>query len=602
MIRTTALLAALALALGACSDTSLPDSPDPTSLVSWTVEADAVGDALRVVPATALVGGRVYGVVVTSTVTDRAGRGLGPSAAFARRAGLPGSEPGKPVALWDDDPEAAGNPYPEERLVRPDGTIRVPDRYALRGVATTAKLDAARVALRRGADRLETLSGFSTTAPIRIATSSPIDLDTVTADSLFLFAREDGSTDLDGLLRHADGLGIDRRNVAIAFSFPTQPIEDDLVSVQAVLRARAAGRSDPVDLIDPDAADDLPIGVFTADDPEFRDFFAGAPSVGTVVAGFVASPDFRDDDGTWNPSWIAGEEPAPESDLDFLLTLPSTGSPPYPVVLLQHGFGGDNGIVLDLGPGLAERGLASIGINAVSHGTRGNPLDLLRARPFRARDIFRQTIADQMAVLRAVESGIDVDGDGDADLDARRMGYLGISLGGILGATLVAVEENLPVAVLNVAGGRVAFLGQAPGLRDLVGGELASEVGLDPADPDFETYLQRTLETGQHAMDPVDGLNFARRWFLEPLREGAAHRVLLQEGIGDDLVENQSTEALAEAGGLVANTPTSDPDGVSGLWRFEPPGGHGILARDDVRAQAFRFLASDGTEILDPSN
>jgi hypothetical protein len=67
------------------------------------------------------------------------------------------------------------------------------------------------------------------------------------------------------------------------------------------------------------------------------------------------------------------------------------------------------------------------------------------------------------------------------------------------------------------------------------------------------------------------------------------------------LVDNESTEALALAGGLVANTPMSDAAGVSGLWRFDPPGGHGILARPDVLAQALRFLISDGTEIIDPS-
>jgi hypothetical protein len=102
-------------------------------------------------------------------------------------------------------------------------------------------------------------------------------------------------------------------------------------------------------------------------------------------------------------------------------------------------------------------------------------------------------------------------------------------------------------------------------------------------------------------MDSVDGLNYARRWFLDPFPGSAPHRVLLQEGIGDQLVDNESTEALAAAGGLVANTPVSDPAGVSGLWRFDPPGGHGILARPDVREQALRFLASGGTEIIDPA-
>ncbi len=600
--RVTLLLCVLGTAttLVACSDADL-GTPDLRSRLSFEVEADPTGTAIRIFPATALRGGSVYGVLATRGITDATGRALQRDCAFATRAGLARPRGIGPVALYQSDPEAVGNPYPDERLVREDGTIRVPDRYVLRGIRDVPKLEAAREALRRGAARLETLRGFSTTAPLRIALSSRVDLATVTSESLLLVERTDGSLDVEGLLRIGESLGVARDDVALAFSFPTQPVEDDLTSVQATLRERATRLSSPVSFRDPDPTDALALGVFSAADPEYSDFLTQHPRIRFVAAGLLASPDFRDDEGIWAPAWISGDAVAPEAELDFLLTLPASGEPPYPVVLLQHGFGGDNGIVLELGPALAELGIASIGINAVSHGTRGNPLDLLRARPFRARDIFRQSIADQMAVLRAVEVGIDVDGDGSADLDPSRMGYLGISLGGMLGATLVAVEEILPVAVLNVAGGRVAFLGQSIGLRDLVSGELAAEVGLGVDDPDFEIYLQRTLETGQHAMDPVDGLNFARRWFLDPFSETAVHRVLLQEGIGDELVDNESTEALAAAGGLVANTPRSDPNGVSGLWRFDPPGGHGILAREDVRRQAFRFLESDGTEIIDPS-
>lgn len=588
------------IALVACADADLA-TPDLRPRLSFSVEEDPTGPAIRVFPATALRGGSVYGVLATTGITDPAGRALQRDSAFAARTGLPRPRGIGPVALYQSDPESAGNPYPDERLVRDDGTIRVPDRYVLRGVRDVPKLGAAREALRRGADRLETLRGFSTTAPLRIALSSDVALATVTSESLLLIERTDGSLDVEGLLRIGEALGVPRDDVALAFSFPTQPIEDDLTAVQSTLRERATRLSSPVSFRDPDPTDALVLGVFSAADPEYSDFLAEHPQVRIVAAGLVSSPDFRDEEGIWNPAWLSGDAAAPEEELDFLLTLPVSGEPPYPVVLLQHGFGGDNEIVLELGPPLAELGIASIGIHAVSHGTRGSPLDLLRARPFRARDIFRQSIADQMAVLRAIEVGIDVDGDGSADLDPSRMGYLGISLGGMLGATLVAVEEILPVAVLNVAGGRVAFLGQSIGLRDLVSGELAAEVGLEVDDPEFQTYLQRTLETGQHAMDPVDGLNFARRWFLDPFSEAAVHRVLLQEGIGDELVDNESTEALAEAGGLLANTATSNPNGVSGLWRFEPPGGHGILAREDVRRQAFRFLESDGTEIIDPS-
>ena len=58
---------------------------------------------------------------------------------------------------------------------------------------------------------------------------------------------------------------------------------------------------------------------------------------------------------------------------------------------------------------------------------------------------------------------------------------------------------------------------------------------------------------------------------------------------------------LAYAGGARnAADAASDPAGVSGHWIFQPPGGHGIFDRTDVQEQAATFLASGGTELIDP--
>jgi hypothetical protein len=76
--------------------------------------------------------------------------------------------------------------------------------------------------------------------------------------------------------------------------------------------------------------------------------------------------------------------------------------------------------------------------------------------------------------------------------------------------------------------------------------------------------------------------------------------VLVQEGIGDALVWNVLTEELAMVAGLASNVPQSDPGGVAGHWVFDPPGGHGIFNRTDVQEQAAVFLASGGTNLIDP--
>src|SRR4029450_6304210 len=92
---------------------------------------------------------------------------------------------------------------------------------------------------------------------------------------------------------------------------------------------------------------------------------------------------------------LSGDTPAADSLLDFFLTLPATGGP-HRVVMLQHGFAGDNNFGLT----------AANESTAVSHGRRGNVFDLLSATPLQVRDIFRQTNADQMAVARAIQAGI----------------------------------------------------------------------------------------------------------------------------------------------------------------------------------------------------
>ena len=579
------LIAAVNAALNGCP-------PEP---VPFTAAIDPDGPALLLTPDAALRGTTVYAVVLTNAITDVSGRPLQASAAFRALKGSGEPMGDGPVALYDDDAAAPGNPYPDSRLV--DGaSVRIPDRFALRGVPDTPLLTTARSVLRTTAEAVGAAGLFSTTAPIRLPLSNAVDLATVGPDTVRFFRRTDEHLDLDGLLRDLEHAGLARTAVALAISFPTQVIENGLLAVRDRLDERAARGSLRAILSDPDPSDQLAIGVFNRGAPEFTAFFAANPDVGVVVHGLLPSPDFRGADNVFDPRKVSGEEPAVDALLDFYLTLP-TSPGPHRVVILQHGFGGSNEFGLTVANELARAGLAGIAISAVSHGRRGSPLDLLSSTPLQVRDIFRQTNADQLALVRAVQAGIDADGDGASDLDAAGLGYLGVSLGGILGATFIAVEPSVQMAVLNVAGGRVAFLGNNPGTRPIFSQYLAMQAQLDVDSAEFETFLQRMFELGQQALDPADGLNYGRRWRLEPFAGFIPRRVLIQEGIGDLLVANQSTEALAAAGGLVGDAPMSDPAGVSGLWRFEPPGGHGIFGRADVREQAVHFLASGGTEI-----
>lgn len=582
------LVAAVANALLGC----------PVTPVPFSAALDAGEPALVLTPVHALEGERVYALVLTTGIRDASGRALQASPAFRARLGIGGTGADGPVALFDEDPEANGNPYPDERLVA-DGIVHIPDRVALRGLPDTPPLATARAVLRETADQVGAAGLFSTTAPIRIPLSAPIDLATVTPETVRFFARRDGGTHLAPVLGELARMGVPAAAVALVVSVPTQAVEADLLAARARLDERAWAGTLRAVLADPQPDDDLVLGVFHRGGTDMAAFFAANPAVDTVAHGLIPAPELRGYDGLFVAERLEGTAPAPDVALDFYLTLPA-GPGPHRAVVVQHGFGGDNRMVLSVANELAAAGLAGIGISAVAHGRRGSPLELLSSTPLQLRDILRQTVADQLALVRAIAAGIDTDGDGASDLEADGIDYLGVSLGGIVGAVLIAIEPGARAAVLNVAGGRVAFLGDNPGTRPIYTQYLATRAELALGSPEFEVFLQRMLALGQQALDPADPLDFARRWRLDPFPGFAPRRVLMQEGIGDLLVSNASTEALAAAGGLDADEPMADPGGVSGLWRFSPPEGHGIFGRADVRAQAVHFLASGGTEIIDP--
>jgi hypothetical protein len=351
-------------------------------------------------------------------------------------------------------------------------------------------------------------------------------------------------------------------------------------------------------LDDPDPGDDLRIGVFGPGDSTYGAFLASNPQVAKVVVGLLPSRDFRGPDGLLDPARLAGTVAAPVVPLDFVLALPAAGAPPYPTVVFQHGFAGSNAQVLGrVAPTLAARGLATIGISAVSHGRRGNFLDLLTATGRRLGDIFRQTNADQMALLRMIQAGVDVDG---LTLRQTGIGYLGISLGGLMGGPFVAMEPGIQAAVLNVMSGRTTLNGLNRDAGGIFATTLAGRVGLTVGTPEFDAYLERQIALATHGANEADSLNFVRRWTRLPLGEGPA-RVLIQEGVDDGLVWNVLTEELAKVAGFPTGVARTDPTGVSGHWIFDMPGGHGIFdGRADVRDQAARFLASGGTELAAP--
>ncbi len=196
--------------------------------------------------------------------------------------------------------------------------------------------------------------------------------------------------------------------------------------------------------------------------------------------------------------------PAESEDIFFHVWLPSAPPPPggYPVILAGHGLGDSRfGMPAALALGVAARGFAVVAMNAVGHGSgplgrfvitdaAGNQFDLpapgrgidfdenggidasegcvvlAPGAPIGIRDCLRQTALDYVQMVRAVRQGMDLDGDGAPDLDGSRLAYIGQSLGGFYGSLLTAIDPDLPVSILNAAGGSAAEVSRwSPVLR-----------------------------------------------------------------------------------------------------------------------------------------
>ncbi|MGQ9729645.1 MAG: alpha/beta hydrolase [Candidatus Zipacnadales bacterium] len=142
-----------------------------------------------------------------------------------------------------------------------------------------------------------------------------------------------------------------------------------------------------------------------------------------------------------------------------LLGIPKVGEGPFPLMIVQHGLGGSKEVnyVQMLSLGLAKAGYATLRIDAHSHGERGalptggNSLQV--AMQMVQTGGWVQSIVDMRRAIDFAETQEQVDAD--------RIGYLGISMGAIMGGVLCGVDERIDVAILVLGG---SFSGIMPGL------------------------------------------------------------------------------------------------------------------------------------------
>ena len=395
------------------------------------------------------------------------------------------------------------------------------------------------------------------------------------------------------------------------------------------------------------------------------------PNSAVSGAGLYAFGSFR------SPSWLTDDRAIPASpsrtgapevtgsaEVGFTLIVPAGAKPAggWPVAIFGPGITRSKYDLFLAADRNAERGLATMAIDPVGHafGARSEasvdtvvPPQTVRFSGFgRGRDLdgdgeitnqegvrtpeqphplasiglrdgLRQTALDNMALVRAIGRGVDVDGDGSEDLRRDGVVYYAQSLGGIYGTMLMGVDQRVRAGALNVPGGPILDIArQSPAFRELVAADLKNRrpgllnggrEGFTESVPLFldppVTKPARGAVAIQDAFASVNWLNrtgspesFAPLLRRTPLGGVGAKKVLYQFAYGDETVPNPTSATLMRAGALQDvttfyrndRTPTagSNPHG----FLLDPT----ITGRNLGQAQVVDFLASGGETISDP--
>lgn len=404
-------------------------------------------------------------------------------------------------------------------------------------------------------------------------------------------------------------------------------------------------------------------------------------SVGTIAFGRFMSNDYQTPDKFIPAVGTLVGDPVPQNinELGFDLILPSGPKPlnGWPVVIFGHGGTGSKEDVVDFASKFAEQGLATIGLNNV--GTGFGPLSTLHViltdgtevvfpssgrgvdmngdniiedkegfdtvPPYAIvtdRDGRRQTLIDDMQLIREIEIGMDVDGDGLPDIDPSRIYYWGGSNGGINSFVLMAIEPNISAAAAWTAGGsRVEFRRMSPVNRQKNGGMLAQRIpslinspglieifGVAVNPPFFNENkplrnlppvindvsgaieIQTAFENQEWVNQPADPVTHARFVRKAPLPGVPVKSMLVAFPKGDQHIPNPTEAAVVRSGDLADVTTyyrydlffAEHPDAVTnphGLaWVIFMP----LYAEQAaaLQQQAAIFLASGGKTIIHP--
>jgi len=292
-------------------------------------------------------------------------------------------------------------------------------------------------------------------------------------------------------------------------------------------------------------------------------------NVARIVFGTFTPPNYLTPQSalTFAADGSAVLQPKPPS-YPFTMVIPARAmgaSAPLPLTIFGHGvFGqGEEYLTGNIGRDLIQplaQELGSVVLATDWIGLSGGDLQLLIAqvvpninRVTLVTDRLLQSLVNNLTLTELGVGALGRDtrvrvGTGDL-IDATRVYYYGVSLGGIQGSSLFSVSRHISRAVASVPVGSWSNL--LP--RSTVYGPIKTFIDARYPDPLLQAQFLALL---QGRFDHTDGVNLGTLAFRDPLPDApAGRRLILQEAIGDCQVPNFATRILAQALGAQQLTP-----------------------------------------------
>ena len=274
--------------------------------------------------------------------------------------------------------------------------------------------------------------------------------------------------------------------------------------------------------------------------------------------------DRRNAEGLVDPS----VEPV-ESAIPVTVWLPNNGSTgPYPVLMYGHGLGSrrtEGYLAAEL---LTDYNVAVVAMEAVSHGDHpsadgrddnyaaalgflGLDLSTFTINPNLMQGNFDQTNLDRRRLLNLIHDEPDFNGDGIADFDTDFIGYVGVSLGAILGPQLLTMSPEVDGALFSVGGARLMNIVTDSEAITEFEAIIVTLVGT-------KERFDRLVPIAQHVIDPADSGTWSAHLLRDRWDDAPSPHLLLQVGLADEVVPKTSGAAMARALGLPHMMPVAE--------------------------------------------